>query len=57
MTAQNSACLWIVDGEECGERAVATVKVKDRTGVALVPVCNKHRAEHNRKAAKLRVRS
>ena len=57
MTAQESACLWVVAGEKCGEPAVDTVKVKDRTGVAIVPVCDKHRAEHNRKAAKLRVRS
>lgn len=57
MTALEGVCLWDVNGEPCGDEAVDVVKVRDRTGTATVPVCVKHRAEHNRKAAKLRVRS
>lgn len=52
---KHDLCLWQVDGEDCGDNAVTRVTIKDRTATARIPVCEKHKAEHNRKAASLRV--
>lgn len=48
----------ILDKEdnECGIASVATLVLKDAIGnKARVPVCRKHKAAHNEKAASLRV--
>lgn len=54
--AEAVTCLWQVDGEDCGELAVVRIIMRDKTGRVSVPVCHVHRAEHNRKAAQLRVK-
>lgn len=51
-------CLWRVErGEICGAPSVGTITIKDLTGSAKVPVCAKHKAEHDRRAAQLRVKN
>ena len=39
---------------ECGEPAVAKVTIRGRVTSAQVPVCAKHKAEHNEGFARLR---
>lgn len=39
---------------ECGEPAVAKVKVRTRTGQVLVPLCPRHKAEHDETFARIR---
>jgi hypothetical protein len=57
MAVSEEICLWEVDGGDCGDTATESVRVRDRTGVARIPVCPKHKAEHHRKAARLRADS
>lgn len=49
-------CKWFVsdDVPECGKPAVAKVKVTGKVTRATVPVCSKHKAEHDENFAKLR---
>lgn len=52
-------CKWFVsdDVPECGEPAVTKVKVRGKVTQATVPVCRKHKAEHDENFAKLRTGS
>lgn len=54
--AEVAYCLWQVGDSDCGKPAVVRVRMRDRTGTASVPVCEQHKAEHNRKAAEQRVK-
>lgn len=55
MSKGKEFCLWQVDGQDCNIEAVSRVTIKDRVSRARIPVCSEHKAEHNRKAAQLRV--
>lgn len=52
----NQTCLWFVSMEqpECGEPAVAIVRVKDVATSASVPLCRVHKAKHDDTAARIR---
>lgn len=49
-------CQWYVSIEqpECGEPAVAKVRVKGKVTRATVYLCSRHKAEHDENFAKLR---
>lgn len=51
-------CLWSVeDDKECGSWYVAGyVQVKGRVTNGKIPVCARHKAEHDRAYAKLRTK-
>ncbi len=57
--AVNQRCAWYISIEkpECGDPAVATVKVNGKTTQATVPLCEDHKAEHDNRFAALRNRS
>jgi hypothetical protein len=58
MTTVIPHCLWREDdGDIC--RAIATdeVTISGRTGSAKVPVCPRHKAAHNERAAAIRTKA
>ena len=58
MARTQKDCEWEVSkGQTCGDPATGTVLLRGMVGSARVPVCDTHKAEYNRKAASLRVRS
>lgn len=61
MTQRNESpptetCKWYVsfDKPECGDKAVAKVKVRNRAGQMVVPLCAKHKAQHDETFARAR---
>lgn len=58
MTADLGVCLWqIANKKVCGETATAKITLRDRITKARMPVCQKHKAEHDHKASRLRNKS
>lgn len=55
MAIDQQVCLYRVGKGDCGEKAVDFIPISDRVAVGRIPVCAKHKAEHNRNAARLRV--
>lgn len=51
---KSQVCLWPVDKTDCGIQAVDRVNL---TKSHRIPVCEKHKAEHNRNMAERRVSS
>lgn len=57
LASEKKTCLWQVKGADCGKPADGGyVRLGDAVAAARIPVCQEHKAEHNRLAAAHRVR-
>lgn len=58
MSIKDKTCLWEVKkGKTCDEPAKSEVLLRGQVGSGKIPVCENHKAEYNRRAARLRTRN